>query len=191
MDNFYGIGSGSSIYDSRRHVNMIYAIFIQYRIISVGQSFVIKFTNFLKSQYSEEERAYYIRDNYLNQTEFGFLGYLFSRFNLSIEEFFTIMSGRTFLDKEIKTPAGYNAEHNWRLIIHMLYTSLCVSEEYKMHEKQVITSVIAPIISGMRGVDMQNNKFRNITEEMNNCLNKGMTNFDDLPKIEKAILSIV
>lgn len=189
MNNFFGVGTGLATYDNRRHVNMIYAIFMQYRIVAGGQSFMTMFANFLKSAYNEEERAYYVRDHYLNSTEFGFLGYLFSRFNLSIEEFFTIMSGRTFLDKEIKTPAGYNAEQNWRLIIHMLYTSLCVSDEHKRYEKQIITSTIIPVVSGMCSVNMNADKYHILTTELNTCLNKGLRDFCDLPKIESTIIS--
>ena len=188
MNNFFGIGTGLATYDNRRHVNMIYAIFMQYRIVAEGKSFMTRFVNFLKSAYNEEERAYYVRDHYLNPTEFGLLGYLFERFNLSIEEFFTIMSGRTFMDKEIKTPAGYNSEQNWRLIIHMFYTSLCVSDEHKRYEKPIITSIIMPVISGMRSINMNADKYHILTMELNTCLNNGLRNFGDLQKIESTII---
>ena len=187
MDNFFGLGTCNSIYDGRRHVNVMYAIFIEARRIADGEPFMFKYINILKSPASEAAKAAQVK-SILTETEYQYLRYMGARYGLSEEEFTTILSGRTMFDKEMRTPAGYYAADNWRLLTHMVYATCLLPDRYRQNEREIILGPIKGFISCVRGINYQYNTISTASEALNECLDKGLRYFEDLPEIENHVI---
>lgn len=187
MENFFGISSGSSLFDKRRHINTIYAEFFEFRLQKEGQPFVMnKLVPIL--QKGKNERFNDIQNHILSDLEYSFLYYLKNRYNLSDDEFITIIAGENHFQRETKTPAGYSLEENYRLLVHMIYATLCVSEYYQSCSKQVLSGFVSSLARQFSGF---NTSIGTIIALVNECLAKGLTNFTDLPKIENYVISKV
>lgn len=187
-DNFFGVGLASSFYDKRRHINTIYNIFMHYRMIAKGQNFINQLAPIVKCQ-DESVRFSKLTQEILTPLECSYLNYIKNRYSVPESDFITVLSGKTFYESIMKTPAGYYANDNWKLIIQMFYATLCVKPEYHKFDTQIQTGMILKIASGMRDITIDQNKYKTIVFGLNNCINKGMTNFNDLPKIENLIIS--
>ena len=186
--NFFGIGLGDSFYDKRRHINIIFSIFTHYRLFAEGQSFAAALAPIIHIQ-DEDYLFYCFTQGILAPLEVSYLNYLKNRYNLPEEDFKTILSGYTLREKDIKSPAGYYIDDNWKLIIHMYYATLCVEPEYHKVDYQIQTSMILPFANGMRGINLDQNNYNTIVMGINDCINRGLTQFNDLPKIENYIIS--
>lgn len=185
MENFFGISTGSPFYDKRRHINTIYAEFFEFRLQKEGKPFVMnKVVPIL--QKDKNERFNSVQNQILTDLEYSFLYYLKNRYNLSDDEFITIVAGETHFQREMKTPAGYSLEENYRLLVHMIYATLCVSGYYQTCSKQVLSGFVSSLARQFSGF---NASVGTIATLVNECLAKGLTNFTDLPKIENYVIS--
>lgn len=187
MDNFFGIGTCSSAYDMRRHVNIFYALFIEARRISEGDGFMYQVVNILKSPGSEASKASQMK-RLLTETEYNFLVYLASRYGITDSDLTTILSGRCWFDQSIRTPAGYYAADNWTLLTQMLYATALLPQHCQRNIRDIQLGPIKAWISNVRGINYQYNTLSTAAEGLNECLNKGWRLFTDLPKIEKHVI---
>ena len=150
MNNFFGLNSGSSEYYSRRHVNLIYYTYFQYRVLAGGDDFLRSFAPIFQSQ-DERRIVDHTVNNILGNYEYSFLVYLKNRYNLSNIEFDKILSGITHYDEMVKSPAGYSVKENWILVIHLLYAQLAVKPELHKFDIQIQLNFIVKLAQGMRG----------------------------------------
>ena len=188
MENFFGLESCSSNYDSRRHINLIYFTFFQYRLLADGQKFIQSFASVFQTR-NEQSMLDFTVNNIFCASELAFLNYLKNRYNLSDMEYNKILSGITHHNTHIKSPAGYSTSDNWRLIIHMLYAQLCVEPKYHKYDIQIQIDCIIKMAQGMRGISIDNSKWQLVVNSLNDCLDKDWRKFTDLPRIEQYILS--
>ena len=190
MENFFGISPGSSSFDKRRHINTIYTEFFIFRYKKDGEkNFIVnKLIPILEKD--RNERYNDIMNTILSKYEYAFLCYLMRRYNLSEDEFVTIIAGETHFNENMKTPASYSLKENYRLIIQMLYAIMCVPEYYQSCTQQVIIDFMIPIAKQIREIsNIGMNKFIIISNLINEALNNDWYDFDDLPKIENYVLS--
>lgn len=186
MENFFGISSGSSLFDKRRHVNTIYNEFFQFRYKREGEkNFIVnKLIPILEEDRNERYRI--IAQSILSDYEYSFLCYLMRRYNLSEDEFVTIIAGETHFNDSMRTPASYSLVENYRLLIHMIYATILVPEYYQSCTNQVLLGFVTDIAKQFKGI---NTSLGIIATLINECLDKGMRNFSDLPEIEDYVIS--
>jgi len=188
-NNFFGIGTANAFYDKRRHVNLVFYTMIMLRFLKKDHSFLMRYKEIGTSGYDKETRAYMICDQILTVPEVAFLDYLRGRYGLSEDEYVTILSGETHLYKEVRSPASYQGDKNWELIVQMVYATMLSGPAFQGFVQQLVNSFFSVICSGMKGVVLQNSTFRLISENMNTCLNQGKRHFSDLPYIEEYVVN--
>lgn len=188
MENFFGIGTCSSSYDKRRHINLVYYTMMMMRLLKKEDLFVINLKQILSSGYDKETKANLIRQNILTNLEISYLNYLRSRYGLNEDEYITILGGESLGQGQVNSPAGYDGVQNWEVIVQMFYATMLCGPAYQGYVQQLINTFFYPLCSGMRGVTLQSSTFRLVSENMNKCLNQGKRLFSDLPYIEKYVI---
>ena len=191
MDNFFGLGTASASYDKRRHVNLVYYTMMMLRLTKKNNTFMMNLKQILSSGYDKETKADLMCQHILTDYEVSYLNYLRGRYGLSEDEYVTILAGETLTQREVKSPAGYQGNQNWELIIQMFYATALSGPAYQGYVQQLVTSFFYPMCSGMRGVTLQSSTFRLISENMNRCLEQGKRLFTDLPYIEQNVLRAI
>ena len=186
MNNFFGFNTGSSAYDKRRHLNLIYHEFMYFKLLE-NQSIAMAVKNVMAKSINERYNIFLA--SILNKYESNFLYYLKNRYQVIDADFETIIAGETFKYGEVKTPAGYNQEQDWRLVIQMIYATVLTGSNMQPYVQSVVQSYIFPFASGM-GIGIKPSSPRIIGNAIQTCLNLGMRNFDDLPRIEDYVLSM-
>lgn len=187
MDNFFGIGTCSSAYDMRRHVNLFFVLFIESRRIANGDSFMNQVINILRSPSSEAVKAAQMK-NILSDLELNFLNHMAYRYGLSDSDLTTILSGRTFFDKSTNSPAGYNGVENWTMLTQLVYAAYLTPSYCHSHIAEIYFGPIKAWVSNVRGITYQSKTIGTVAEGMNECFDKGWRQFTDLPKIEKHVV---
>lgn len=187
MNNFFGIGTGDSSYDNRRHINVLYFVMCYARQKKDQNKFINQLRYVLSLGNDKEFRMNYICNNILSELEVSFLNYIYNRYPVTEDEYITILAGETFQNNEIRTPAGYHAKENWSLMTQMVYTTALSGPSYQNYVKNIVQEFCYPICSGMRDVKLQPSTFRLISENINSCLNQGKRLFTDLPYIENYV----
>lgn len=186
MDNFFGIGTSDSFYDKRRHINMIFIEFLSYHIFS-DSSYSDRIVSLLKSSKSEEDRAFCICNNFLTYNELNFLKLLRERYNLSEAEFITILSGIGAKDKITKSPAGYDANQNKVLLVHMVIAIESMTSNFGSKAVTEITRMIGTVGKGMRGIFFDQTKFNKLFDLTFEAM-RVYGDSDYLPQIEQYVL---
>ena len=190
MDNFFGIGTCSSSYDDRRHVNLFFVLFLEARRIARDESFMYQVVNILRSSSSTATKAAQMK-NILSEREYNFLEYMACRYDVNDSELTTILSGRSLLDKTINSPAGYYGEENWTMLIQLVYAAYLTPEYCHSHIAEIYFGPIKGWVSNVRGITYQSRTIAIVAEGLNECFDKGWRNFLDLPNIEMHILEKV
>ena len=188
MDNFFGLGTASTAYDKRRHVNLVYYTMMMLRLTKRDSSFLMNLKQILSSGFDKDTKANMICENILSDLEISYLNYLRGRYGLSEDEYVTILAGEALGQREVKSPAGYQGTQNWEMIVQMFYATMLCGAAYQGYVQQLVKDFFYPMCSGMRGVTLQSSTFRLISENMNVCLNQGKRLFTDLPYIEKYVI---
>ena len=187
MDNFFGIGTNSSFYDKRRHINLIYQEFVHFKLlVHDNRSLAMQVKQVLATDLNTRFNAF--QSMFLNNYENNFLYYLKQRYQMPDDDYTRIIAGESFKNPEFKSPAGYNQEQDWRLVIQMIYATILTGHELQPYTQHMIESFIYPFAQGM-GIGVQPSSPRIIGESIQSCLNKGMRSFEDLPAIEDFTLS--
>ena len=100
-----------------------------------------------------QEAAEYVCNDILTYDEHNFLNLLRERYNVPNADFVQIMSGRSLMDKIVKSPAGYSREQNIRLLVQM-----AIARYYMVPKNDnafiEINTMIATIAQGMRGITL-------------------------------------
>lgn len=184
-EDFFGYGSGSSTYDKRRHINVIFQLFIMYKL-KVNQSALAT-----KLQYAlrlpMQQAAEYVCNEILSYDEHNYLNLLRERYNLPISDFTKIMSAYGCTLQENKTPAGYNTRQNQELLVQMINARYYMQPQNPM-AFNYINSVIASWASGMRGINMNPTVFSIYDSLWREAVSIYPTNFQ-LPQIESYIIN--
>ena len=186
MNNFFGFNTGSSAYDKRRHLNLIYHEFMYFKLLE-NQSIAMAVKNVMAKSINERYNIFLA--SILNKYESNFLYYLKNRYQVPDADFETIIAGETFKYGEVKTPAGYHQDQDWRLVIQMIYATVLTGSNMQPYVQNVVQSYIFPFASGM-GIGIKPSSPRIIGNAIQTCLNLGMRSFDDLPRIEDYALSM-
>lgn len=151
-NQFFGYGSCDEQYDIRRHINVILHEFVYYRLYGNNQRVVAQ--NILyAAKLPIQEAAEYVCNDILTYDEHNFLNILRERYNVPDTDFLMIMSGRSLMDKIIKSPAGYSREQNIRLLVQMSIARYYMKPRDDNALIQINT-MIANLANGMRGINL-------------------------------------
>lgn len=191
MDNFFGLGTASSAYDKRRHINLVYYTMMMLRFTKKDNSFMMNLKQILSSGYDKNTKSDLICQHILTDLEISYLNYLRTRYGLNEEEYITILAGESLGQGQVKSPAGYQGTQNWEMIVQMFYATMLSGPAYQGYVQQLVSSFFYPFCSGMRDVTLQSSTFRLISENMNKCLDQGKRLFTDLPYIEQYVIRAI
>ena len=161
MDNFYGLGTASSYYDKRRHVNAIFMIMVDYHFYATP-GFSDRLISVLKSGVSETKRTSIIANDILSRDELNFLNIVRERTGLPGGDFERIVSGLSLYDPQYKTPAGYDGEQDKRLLVDMVVAVYVMCSDYSSPSFTKITGEIGALAKGMRGITFDQTKFERL-----------------------------
>lgn len=119
MKQFFGIGSGNSNYDGRRHIGVVlnyYSIFKMFSDKNTDNiiSKALQFENYIFS-------AQYLCSCFYSAEFLSFVSILQSKLGLSNDEMSVLKSHLLFTTAELKTPAGYSRFDDITLIAHCAY----------------------------------------------------------------------
>lgn len=147
---FFGYDSGSNMYDSRRHLNILFTSFIDYNLSLYNYQDVGNIKKAVDMRESDEEAAArFVSQNLLSPQQMRFLRFFKDRYELSDEEFTTILSGISFTSRISKSPAGYTKEENLILLAQLLMATAFIRQEPQ--RIQTYFQNMANLASGMRG----------------------------------------
>ena len=185
MDDFFGYGTGSSAYDKRRHINVIFQLLMMYKL-KVNPSAVIPPLQRALSL-PMQQGAEVICNDVLSYDEHNYLNLLRERYHVSEFDFTKIMSGYGCTLPENKTPVGYSLRQNQELLIQML------TARYYMHPQNeealtYINGVIAVWSGGMRGITMSQSIFTKYDGLWRRALSLYPSNFQ-LKQIEDYVIN--
>lgn len=181
---FFGHGTCSSAYDSRRHINVILQLLLMYKLKVNPNSLVPKLQTALRM--NTQQAAEYICNDILSYDEHNYLNLLRERYSVSDSDFLKIMSGCGCTLPVQKTPAGYNRRQNLELLVQML------NARYYMRPQNddaftYINSVIAAWGNGMQGVSITPAIFSKMDSLWRKALSLYPTNYQ-LKQIEDYII---
>lgn len=185
IEDFFGNGSGSSVFDKRRHINVIFQLLMMYKLKVDSNSVIPTLQRALKLP--TQQAAELICNNVLSYDEHNYLNLLRERYDVPVNDFTKIMSGYGCTLRENKTPAGYSVRENQELLIQML------NARYYMRPQDseafmYINSVIVAWAGGMRGINMNQTTFIRYDQLWRNALTLYPTNYQ-LRQIEDYIIS--
>lgn len=167
ISDFFGFGTNSSAYDGRRHIMTIFYELMSYKMAVNGRGTVNK-VNYALSL-PEQQAAEYICNTVLSYDEHNFLNLLRERYHVSSADFTTILAGRCLTLPQLKTPAGYQREHNLRLLVQMVIARYYMKPQVGNAFTQINTMIVS-IAQGMRGISVSqtfaNNLFRLTVDAM-------------------------
>ncbi len=161
MENFFGLGLANSFYDKRRHVNVVFMIMMDYHFYATP-GFSDRIVSLLKSGASEASRTSIIANNLLSREELNFLNIVREKYNLPADEFERIVSGLSLYDPQYKSPAGYGALDNKRLLVDMVVALYVMTTNYASPAFTKITGEIGSLGKGMNGISFDQAKFERL-----------------------------
>lgn len=185
METFFGYGSGSSKFDKRRHINVIFQLLIMYKL-KVDPNFVI-LTLQRALQLPTKQAADLICNEILSYDEHNYLNLLRERYAVPKNDFIKIVSGYGCTLRENKTPAGYSIRENQELLIQMLNVRYYMRPQNPL-AFEYINSVIASWAGGMRGININQDIFIRYDQLWRKALSLYPTNFQ-LKQVENYIIS--
>ena len=99
----------------------------------------------------------------LSIEELNYLNILREKYALPSSEFERIMSGISLMnDKQFRTPAGYDAEKNKRLLVDMIVAVSVPCRNYASPAFTQITGEIGALARGMKGITFDQAKFERL-----------------------------
>lgn len=146
MENFFGYNSGSTLFDKRRHLNTVFCLFANYHFIlnnRVGQQIAY----YLKNK-DREAIALFICNEIFSFGEHNYMNLLREKYQVLENDFLQIMGGVGLLERENKTPAGYNRQQNISLLVEMLVSRIYMQPQ-NPNALQQINNIIANIAYNM------------------------------------------
>lgn len=147
---FFGYDSGSNMYDSRRHLNILFSTFVDYNLSLDNYQDIDNIKRAVELRESNEEAAArFVSQNLLSPQQMRFLRFFKDRYELSEEEFTTILSGISFTSRVSKSPAGYTKEENLILLAQLLMATAFVRQQPQ--QIQTYFQNMVKLSSGMRG----------------------------------------
>ena len=163
MDNFFGIGTSSSFYDKRRHVNVILMMFLDYHFYATP-GFADRLVALLQSSKSEERIAFEIcNDPFLSFDELNLLKTIKEKVGLPQSDFDKIMSGVSLrYDKQYRTPAGYDRIENTRLLVDMVVAICYACDDFSSPAFTKMTAEVGGLAKGMKGISFDQTKFERL-----------------------------
>lgn len=185
MEDFFGYGTADSFYDRRRHINVIFQLFIFYKL-KISSDVLMSDLKYAL-QLPTLEAAEFVCNNILNRGEHDYLNLLRERYNISDPEFAKIMSGYGSSLLVNKTPAGYTKQQNQRLLVQML-TARCYMEPKDNEAIQYINGVIMGWAGGMDGIIMNESIFIKYDQLWRKALSLYPTNYQ-LKQIEDYVIA--
>ena len=185
-ENFFGIGTGSSFYDKRRHINIIFIELLSYHFYT-DSSVSNRILSIIKDPYkSTKEKASDICNDILNYDEHNYLNLLRERVQLSEPDFMLIMSG-IVLCQESKYPASYTREQNISLLVEMIVARYYMKPQVNNAFIQ-INSMIVQLAKGMRGITITNQNAESLFLLTQEAMAKFRNNYA-LSQIEEYVIS--
>ncbi len=184
-ESFFGYGSCSAAYDKRRHLNVLFQLFMIYRLKADQQGLVPKLKMVI--QMPTEEAAEFVCNDILSYDEHNFLNLIRERLNLADADFVKIMSAYGCTLPENKTPAGYTCRQNQELLVQML-TTRCFMQPEDPAAFNYLNGVIARWASGMRGIDLNKRLFLRYDSLWREALSLYPSNFQ-LEEVEDYVIS--
>lgn len=180
---FFGYGSCDSKYDIRRHINVILHEFMAYKLYGNNQRMIVQKLQYA-AQLPIQDAAEYVCNDILTYDEHNFLNLLRERYNVPNADFVQIMSGRSLMDKMIKSPAGYSRNQNISLLVQMSIARYYMKPKNENAFIEVNT-MIATLARGMNGINLTSEfmtKLFSLTEQAmlkygNNYAMKEMENY--------------
>ena len=167
VQDFFGYGSCSNAFDSRRHINVIFEEFMSYKLY-VNQTSTIQCVQYAMSL-PEKQAAEYMCNDVLTYAEHNYLNLLRERYHVTDADFYFIMSGKTLGYPITKTPAGYNRELNLRLLVQMSLARI-----YMIPQNQTafinINTMIAEYARGMRGIQFSQSFITDLFSLINDAM---------------------
>ena len=161
MENYFGLGTGSSYYDKRRHVNAIFMIMADYHFHATP-GFSDRLISVIKSGVSETMRTNIIANEILSRDELNFLNIVREKTNLPSDDFERIISGISLYDPQYKTPAGYDRVQNTRLLVDMIVAVYIMCNDFSSPGFTEITREIGTLAKGMKGITFDQTKFERL-----------------------------
>lgn len=146
MENFFGYGSGSALFDKRRHLNTVFFLFANYHLIvdsRIGQQIAYHLKNS-----DMETTASFICNDIFSYGEHNSMNLLREKYQIPESDFLQIMGGVGLLERENKTPAGYNRQQNISLLVEMLVSRIYMQPQ-NTSALQQINNIIATIAHKM------------------------------------------
>ncbi len=146
MENFFGYNTGSTLFDKRRHLNTVFCLFANYHLIldsRIGQQIAYHLENS-----DTETIASFICNDIFSYGEHNFMNLLREKYQISESDFLQIMGGVGLLERENKTPAGYNRQQNISLLVELLVSRIYMQPQ-NTNALQKINNIIATIAHKM------------------------------------------
>ena len=165
---FFGYDSGSNMYDTRRHLNILFMNFLDYNLSLYNYQDMDKVKRAVELRETDESAAArYVSQNLLSPQQMQFLRFFKDRYQLSDDEFTTILSGISITSKISKSPAGYTKEENLILIAQLIIATAFVRQADAQIQKYFQN--VAGLSSGMRGPITQNDFFHLMDVTQTEC----------------------
>lgn len=185
-ENFFGIGTGNSYYDKRRHINIVFIEMLSYHFY-VNPSFGNRIVGIVKdNSKSIEEKASDICNDIFSYDEHNYLNLLRERVQISNQEFMVIMSG-IGLGQESKSPASYTREQNIALLVEMIVARYYMKPQVNSAFIQ-INNMIVQLAKGMRGITITQQNAESLFQLTQEAMTKYSNNYA-LTQIEDFVIS--
>lgn len=186
MENFFGIGSGSSNYDKRRHINVIFMEIVSYHFYA-DPGYADRLVRVLKTDNNIYSRSSTICNSFLTYNEHNYLNLLRERYNISDLDFTTILSGIGVMDNVTKSPAGYGQRENTALLVQMVVAIESMTSNFGSQAVTEITKMIGSMGLGMKGISFDQAKFNRLFDLTFKAMEIYGNNYA-LPKIEQYVI---
>lgn len=185
-ENFFGIGTGNSFYDKRRHINIVLIELLSYRFY-INPSLGNRIVSIVKdTRKSIEEKASDICNDILSYDEHNYLNLLRERVQISNQEFMMIMSG-IGLGQETKSPASYTREQNIALLVELIVARYYMTP--KVNDAFIqINTMIMQLAKGMRGITITQQNAESLFQLTQEAMTKYSNNYA-LAQIEDFVIS--
>ena len=161
LETLLGYNTGSSQYDYKRHLNLIFTELMTYKLY-YDQRLTIQIIQYAKSLHDDAKASKYILEDVLNPYERNYLKTLRTRYGISEVDFQAITSGKGLTDGIIKTPAGYGRSQNITLLTQMALVRAYMQPQNNNAMMQ-INSMIYSMGQGMAG-NINENTIRRILD---------------------------
>jgi hypothetical protein len=148
MENFFGINTGSSFYDKRRHLNCVFQFLLgnldRGTLGEIFKTFQTQTTK-ITSQQTKFKIAFTFSNASLRCLDF-----ISEDLSLTDDENMKIFGLIDILNPEIKSPAGYKQAENKKLLVHLLFMSCFIPQNSR---NNAITNYVGGILKPFFTID--------------------------------------